>query len=90
MQTIIPNVSGVSELQRYSKRILNTVKTKRQPVFLADRNKISSVILDVETYEQLVQIAQSSESNFWTQAQESSLSFWNHSSNDAYEQLLAS
>ena len=58
MQAIIPNVFGVSELQRHSKKILDIVRTKKQPVFLTERNKISFVVLDVETYEQLVQNAQ--------------------------------
>lgn len=88
MTYIIPTTVGVSALQRRSKAVLNQAKKSRQPVFLTERNQVSAVLLSRETYEQLIQALESAEESFWLGATESSLGFWGHKSNSAYEKML--
>ncbi len=82
MSSIVPKVYGVSSLQRKSRSILDEVKSSEDPVFLTEKNKVSYVLITADAYE-----AMNNESYFWTQAQASSLSFWAHESNDAYDEL---
>jgi hypothetical protein len=78
----IPLIAGISELQRSAKSVIGRAKVGRRPVFLAERSKVSSVILDIETYENLLQAANDNERNFWLGAQESAFSFWNDAADD--------
>ncbi len=82
----IPKIHGVSELQRKAKEILTEAKTTGEPIFVTEHNKVSVVILSQEAYENLIQ----EEQQGWQKAQEKSLDFWNHNSNDQYEEMLKS
>lgn len=86
---MLPQVTGVSELQRKGKRALEPITTdKDQIVMLSDRNHVFGVVMSVEHYEQLLQLAVNHENDFWLSATQTSLDFWNHPSNDAYEKYL--
>ena len=84
----IPTTCGVSALQRKSKAILDKVKSGSEPVFLTEHNQISAVILSSDNYEQLINSLKFDETRFWSQATESSLKFWDHKSNNAYEKMF--
>lgn len=83
INSVIPEVFGVSELQKKYRGILNKSQNNG-PVFLSDRNKISHVILSKKDY---ISLRKKHDENFWNQAQESSLDFWDHPSNNAYDEL---
>lgn len=84
----VPKVRGVSMLKRKSKEVIDEVKNSNEPVFLSERDDVSVVLLNVKYYDQLMQNAKDKEDYFWLSASEQTFDFWNHPSNDAYEQLL--
>jgi hypothetical protein len=91
MTTIIPNITGISELQRKGKKALLPIINSDQEgdvVFLSDRNNLFAAVITIQEYERLMKRAQDKESAFWLNASESSLEFWNDPSNDIYESLL--
>ena len=48
----------------------------------------STVIMNINYYEDLTKVAQNKENNFWMNASCESMDFWDHPSNDVYEKLL--
>ena len=91
MSAPIPNIRGISELQRQGRKALGPIfeeEGQSAPVFLSDRNKLFGVVLSLEDYEALLQNQEEAESRLWLSALSASLNFWNHPSNDAYEKLL--
>jgi hypothetical protein len=86
---MLPQVAGVSDLQRRGKKVLEPIKEdKDQIVLLAERNDVFAVLMNVEHYEELVQLATNHENDFWLGAMESSLGFWKDKTNDVYEKCL--
>ena len=83
-------LSYAKKLQRKGKKALNPIfqEKKSSVVFLSDRNKLFGVVMNISQYEALMRIKAEYESKNWEKATESSLSFWNDSSNDIYEKLL--
>lgn len=87
---MIPFIKGITEVQRKGKKAfqeLLAVKSKKNVMYLADRNKIFAVVLSVDAYEKLIQKSISTEQLDWQQATEKSLDFWNDPSNNAYDKL---
>jgi len=82
-----PNIAGVSSLQRQARKILDQAKKENKPIFLTERSSVSAVILSIKAYKSLIK-SQQEKDDFWLLSQEKSLDFWNHPSNDAYEELL--
>ena len=86
---MLPNITGVSELQRNSKKALAPIRTdKNQIVILTDRQDVFGVIMNIEHYKELISLAIQQENDFWQGAFASSLDFWNDKSNDVYEKCL--
>ena len=84
--SVIPTITGISELQRKGKKALTPVLSGNEPViFLADRNELFAVVLSLAEYQKLVE--EKNASNAWSQAQESAVDFWNNPSDTIYDTL---
>ncbi len=87
----VPNVRGISEVQRQGKKALSPIfgeKNDQKPVFLSDRNNLFGVVLSLDAYEALLRREEDEESELWLKAFEVGADFWRDPSNDVYEQLL--
>ena len=86
---MIPNVKGITEVQRKGKKAFSELYKKGADgkIFLADRNKIFAVVLSLDEYLKLNRTKLSEEDMLWIKASETSLDFWNDPSNDGYEKL---
>lgn len=84
----IPQITGVSVLQRKAKSVINQAHDSQAPVFLAEHNNIKAVLLDIQQYEEMMAQMDRDEGLFWQSAQEAGLSFWEDESNDAYNEML--
>jgi len=85
----VPQIYGVSELQRKTKKVISSVKLSENPVYLTEHNKISVVMITPEKYEALQKDSEIlQERKDWEILSESSLKFWEHPSNDIYNEML--
>jgi len=87
---MLPLIRGITEVQRKGKKAFQELldrKTKDEVMYLADRNKIFAVVLSVQEYEKLTKNQSLEERKDWMKATEPTLSFWNDSINDSYDQL---
>ncbi|MFH1012614.1 MAG: hypothetical protein V1760_02600 [Candidatus Peregrinibacteria bacterium] len=86
---MIPQVTGVSELQRNSKKVLQPIKEgKEDVVLLSDRNHVFGAIVNIDHYKMLLAMLDKEEKDFWLRVSEKSLDFWLDPSNDVYEKML--
>lgn len=86
---MLPQVTGVSDLQRQTKKVLEPIRAQdNKIIMLAERNHVFGVVMSLKHYEDLMTQVIDQENDFWANASESSLEFWNHPSNDAYEKYL--
>lgn len=86
---MIPKVAGVSDLQRKGKKVLSPIKNNKEKiVFLSERNHVFGVIMNIDYYAELLQLATNQENDFWSGVMEKSLDFWLDPTNDAYEKCL--
>ncbi|PIZ70697.1 hypothetical protein COY07_06230 [Candidatus Peregrinibacteria bacterium CG_4_10_14_0_2_um_filter_43_11] len=86
---MIPQVTGISELQRKGNKVLDPIREdKEQIVLLSDRNHVFGAIMNIEHYKELLQMATDQEKDFWLGVMEKSFDFWMDPSNDVYEKCL--
>lgn len=86
---MIPSMTGVSELQRNSKKVLAPIKSGEEDVvLLSDRNHVFGAIVNIDHYKMLLKMLDRQETDFWTAVSERSFDFWMDPSNDAYEKML--
>jgi len=84
---MIPKIVGVSKLQRGYKSIIDELKKDtRKPVFLNERDSTVAVMISISEYERIIN-KNKKEEDFWLSALGSNLSFWDHHSNEVYEDL---
>ncbi len=87
---MIPIIKGITEVQRKGKKAFAELldgKSKKNTIYLADRNKIFAVVLSMNEYEKITKKI-SEDNMLWLKATEKTLNFWNDPSNDIYEKLL--
>ncbi len=55
MPTLLPNTSTAKELQRNYRSLFDEVIETKEPLVILNKNKAEVVIIDIETYDKMVQ-----------------------------------
>jgi hypothetical protein len=86
---MIPQVAGVSELQRNGRKVLQPIKEGTEDVLLlSERNHVFGAVVNIEHYKMLLALIAAQEQDFWMAAAERSFDFWMDPGNDAYDKIL--
>ncbi|MBU4331518.1 type II toxin-antitoxin system Phd/YefM family antitoxin [Patescibacteria group bacterium] len=59
--TTLPQMASVQELQRHYRKLLDLVKRTKEPLYLLRNNKPEAVILDLDKYEEMVEVRRKAE-----------------------------
>ena len=57
--SILPKLTSAAKMQRSYKKVIEAVKETKEPVVILRRNKPEAAIIDIETFEEILQKAES-------------------------------